>query len=117
MEEAPILVAVLAGNAELLGGLPLEVELDHYGGLVSYNPSVVSRFDGDGLGRGELQCATIRIPDVDLALGQKTHMCMLAQVSSHDRFHVLRPMETRRVDHALHAAGARPGQYPIALRR
>ena len=95
---------VLIRYAELLRCLAFEVELNHDCGLVSHHPAVMSRLDHNRLRCSQLQSAAVGVPNVNLTLSQETNVRMLAQISAHDRLHVLRPIEPRRVDHTLHAA-------------
>jgi hypothetical protein len=50
---------------------------------------------------------------MDLTLGKKANVCVLAQFSAHDRLHMLRPIESGRVNHPLHAACA--GVHDVKL--
>ena len=43
---------------------------------------------------------------MNLAARQKPHVRVHAELGTHDGLHVRRPPESRRVDHALDAAGA-----------
>jgi hypothetical protein len=43
---------------------------------------------------------------MDLAMGEKPDVRVLAQIGAHNRFHVSGPAETGRVNDALHAAAA-----------
>jgi len=86
-------------------GVPLEVELDHHGGLVSDDPSVVPRLDRDGFWSCEFQSASVAIFDLDPPAYKETDVSVHAEIGSSDRFHVSRPAESWRVNHPLDAAG------------
>jgi len=89
-----------------LSGLALEVEFDQHRGLIPDHPPVMAGLDGYHLRGGELQRAPVRVLNMDLATGEKPHVCVLAQIGADDGFHVSGPAETRRIDDTLHAAGA-----------
>jgi hypothetical protein len=93
-------------HSEPVYGVALEIEFDHDGGLIADYPSIVSRLDGDDLGRRELQRAPIGISNVNLTAGEVSDVRVHAQVGAGDGFHVLRPAKSRRVDEALDTAGA-----------
>ena len=112
-EKKKFSMRVLARYAELLRRLAFEVELNHDRRLISHHPAVMSRFDGNRLRCSEFQRAAVGVPNMDLALGEKTNVRVLAQISAHDRFHVLRPIEPGRLDHPLHSA--RAGFHDVEL--
>ena len=97
---------VLTRYAELLRRLAFEVELDHDRWLLSNHPTVMSRFDCNRLRRSQLQRAAIGVPNMDLPLRKKTNVRVLAEFSAHDRLHIVRPIESGRVNHPLDAACA-----------
>jgi hypothetical protein len=66
----------------------------------------VTGLDDDNLRSRELDSAAVRILDVDLATGQKPDVRVHAEIGADDRFHVLRPAKSRRVDDSFHATGA-----------
>src|SRR3954453_10348180 len=86
--------------------LSFEIELNHNSGLGSHYPAVMTRFDNDHLRRRKLLSATVFVSDVDLALREEANMRVHAPVRAHNRLHVCRPSKARRIDHALHPAGA-----------
>src|SRR6185295_9794168 len=88
------------------GGLAVEVKLDHDGLFVAHHPAVMTGIDGHDLRRPELALAAVRVLDVDLAPRQKPHVRVHAELGADDRLHVRGPAESRRVNHALDAAGA-----------
>ena len=82
--------------------LPLEIKLDHHSRFVPDNPTIMSRRDCYNLGRNELHNTTVAVLYMNLAASEQTHMGMLPQIGSHNRFHMLRPAEPRRINHTLH---------------
>jgi hypothetical protein len=82
-------------------GIALEIEFDHHRGLIAVDPSLVAWIDGDRLRRFELHRASIRVPDMDAAARQKTHVRVHAQVAAYDRLHVSGPLKPRRINQAL----------------
>ena len=101
------LVTMGSRHAETCDGVSLEVELDEHGRLLSYDPAVVARIDGHNLWRFALYTAAVGILDVDSSASKKPDVRVHAQFRPDDRFHIDRPPESRRVDHALHAGRAR----------
>jgi ABC-2 type transport system ATP-binding protein len=89
-----------------LSRLAFEVEFDQHGGLVPHYPPVMAGLNGDHLRSGELQCAAVRVLNVDLAAGEKPDVRVLAQIGAHNRFHVSGPAESGRINDALDAAAA-----------
>jgi len=95
-------------HPEPANGITLEVELDQNCRLVTDDPPIMSRFDGNGLWSYELKRTAIRVLNVDLAASQEPDMRVHAEICANDRLHVRGPAKTGLVDHALHAAGAGP---------
>src|SRR3954453_20600607 len=102
-----VLVLVHFRQAELLRGLPFEVELDHHGRLVPFHPPLMSRFDHDELRRLELGCTSIPLANSDRPARDKPHMRMHAQVGPADLLHLLGPAKAGRISHTLYAPIAR----------
>jgi hypothetical protein len=98
-----------------LSRFTFEVELDQHRRLIPHHPPVMAGLYRNHLRSGELKSAAVRVLNMDLAAGQKADVCVLAQISAHDVFHVCGPAETRRVDDTLHpaAAGTRDVKHAI----
>lgn len=95
-------MAVFLGNAELLDCVPFEVEFDKDTGLITHDPGVMTRRDGENT-RGDMVFDTaVAEDDANTALGQKTHMGVHAELGLGDGLHLGGPAETGGVDHALH---------------
>ena len=61
----------------------------------------------DHLRSSEVHSTTIGVTDLNLAACEETHMCVHAQISADNRFHVRGPAKSGRVDYALHTTRAR----------
>jgi len=101
-------VVVHLRHAQLLDSVALKVELNEHGGLVAHYPTFVAGFNRDEHGRFEFFDAAIGEANVDLAVGHEADVGMHAVVGADDGAQIRGPVETGRVDHALHAdvAGA-----------
>jgi len=73
----------------------------------------VPRLDGNDLRSRELQSATIRVLNVNLPASKEPDMCVHAEIGPGHCFHVSRPAESRRVDHALDSGGPGPGDIEL----
>src|SRR5262245_12051037 len=93
-------------HPETLRCVALEVELDDHHRFLTDDPAVVTGFDGHNLRRPVLDDAAVRIFDVDFAVRQKTRMRVHTEIRADDMLHILRPAESRRVDHPLDASRA-----------
>jgi hypothetical protein len=106
-------MAVALWHPQTLDRISLEIEFDQDDRFVPDDPAVVSGVDRDDLRRLALDPAAVGVFDMEPAAGEKADMRVHAQVGADDGFHVGRPSESGRVDHALHASGARsPGLEP-----
>src|SRR5437773_3786686 len=95
------------GHPEATYRIALEVELDQHDRLVADDPTVMARRDLDNLRRFVFRNAAIAVRNVDLPRGEEAGVRVHTEVGSDRRFHVDRPAESRRVDHALDAPRAR----------
>jgi len=93
----------MRGDAEAVNRLAFKIELDEHGGLVADHPTLVPWFDGDKLRGLVLDNATVGEPNVDLAVSHEAHMRVHTQIRSDDGFQMGVPIESGRVDHALHS--------------
>src|SRR5437016_3813077 len=100
-------------HPQAAGGVPFKIKFDHHRGLVTHNPPVVTRLDGDDLWRGELQSAAVRVLNVDLAGSQESDMRVHAEIRAHDGFHVPGPAKSGRVDHPFDATGTGPDDIDL----
>src|ERR1051325_8153782 len=100
-------------HPEFANRIPLEVELDKHRGLFADDPPVMSRLNHDGLRSRELQLASVRIFNMDLAAHQEANVCVHAERSPDDRLHVLGPAKARLVDHALYTRPAGPDRVDL----
>src|ERR1035437_129128 len=105
-KQLPSPVPVRLRHPELADRLALEVEFDQDCSLITDNPAIMTGLDDDDLRSRELDSAAVRILDVDLAAGQEPDVRVHAEIGADDRFHVLGPAKSRRVDDAFHATGA-----------
>jgi hypothetical protein len=64
-------VLVRLRHPELADRLALEVEFDQYRSLITDNPAIMTGLDDNDLRSRELDSASVRILDVDLAAGQE----------------------------------------------
>jgi len=95
-------------HPEPTDGITLEIKLDQYCGLVAHDPPVVSRFNDNGLRSCKLKSAAIRVLNMDLTTDQESDVSVHTEIGTDNLLHVRGPSKPRRVDHALHAAGAGP---------
>src|ERR1700688_4938533 len=79
----------------------LEVKFNKHGRLVSDDPRIMFRLDSYDLWSLQFHGAAVRILNMDLAAGQKAHMCVYAEIGADDRFNVTGPAKTDGVDHPL----------------
>jgi hypothetical protein len=93
-------------HAQPADGVALEVELDYHNRLLADHPPIVAGFDRHNLRRLELDDASVAVLDVNLAPHQEPDVGVHTEVGADDRFHVFRPVESRRIDHSLHSAFA-----------
>src|SRR6266576_5748591 len=91
------------GHPQATYRIALEVELDQHHRSVADDPTVMARRDLDNLGRFVFHDAAIAVRDVDFPGGEEAGVCVHTETGSDHRFHVDRPAESRRVDHALDA--------------
>src|SRR5438552_17746476 len=89
------------GHSEAADRVTLEVEFDQHHGLLTHDPTVVARLYRDDLRRLVFHHAAVGVFDVNFAVRQETDMRGHAEVGPDDRFHVNRPAESGRIDHAL----------------
>jgi len=101
------------GHPEAPDRLNLEVKFNQHGGLVSHNPAVMLRLDGDGLRSGELLGAAVGVPNLNLASNEESYVCVHTEVSADDRFQVSRPAESGRVNYTFHPAGASSNDFDL----
>jgi hypothetical protein len=94
------------GHAEAANGVTLEIEFDQHHRLIANDPPIMSRLDRHDLWSLVFHDAPVCVLDVDFAPRQEADVGVHAQVGSDNRFHVDRPAESGRVDHALDACGA-----------
>jgi len=106
-------VAVFRWHTQPLYRVALEIKFNHDGWLAPDHPTIVSRFDGNGLRRGELKSASIGILNMDLAAREEPDVRVLAEFGADNGLHVARPAESRRVNYALHSAVARAGHVEL----
>ena len=99
------------GHAQPADGVFLEVELDQHDWFTTNNPSIVAGLDGDDLWSLVFDHAAVRVLDVNLPADEKPHVGVHAEVGAHDRLHVDRPSESRRIDHALDPRPARSSDF------
>jgi hypothetical protein len=90
-------------HAEPVYRFAFEIELDQHGGLVPDHPPLVPWFDRDELRGLVLDDAPVGKPDVDLTLIHEADMGVHAQIGPDDGLQVGVPIESGRVDHALHS--------------
>jgi len=90
------------GHPETTDRVSFEIELDEHDRLVADDPSVVFRLDRDDLRGLAFHAAAIRVFDVNPSASEEADMRVHAVVGADDRFHVDRPPESRRIDHAFH---------------
>src|SRR5215469_14281931 len=90
-------------HSKVLDGVSFEVELDEHGWFVADDSAIVSWFDGDDLRRDVIAFAPILEFDLHVPVSQESDVCVHAELGAGDRLHVLRPVESSRIDHALDA--------------
>jgi hypothetical protein len=98
---------MVSWHSETTNRLTFEVEFDQNHRFIADDPTVVAGLDGHDLRSFVLHDTAIGILDMDFASGEKPDVGMHAEVGAHHRFHIDRPAEPRRVDHALDAGSAR----------
>lgn len=99
----PSRVPMGVGDSKTRGGLVLEIKLDHHGGFAAHNPSIMTRLDRHRLRRGEFHYATILVLDMNLPMGQKSDVRVLAEAASDDRLHVRGPTKAGRIDEPFYS--------------
>ena len=93
-------------HSESTDGVTLEIEFNQDHRFAANDPAVVTGLDRHDLRSLVLHDAAIGVLDVNFAARKKTNVRVHAEVSSDDRFHVDRPAEPGRIDHALDARGS-----------
>src|SRR4029450_8608684 len=78
---------------------------DHHGFLAN-NPTIMARLDGHNLRRFVFDTAAVRVLDVDFPVCEETGVRVHAEIGADDMFHVLRPPESRWIDHSFDAGAA-----------
>jgi ubiquinone/menaquinone biosynthesis C-methylase UbiE len=86
--------------------IALEVEFDQHHRLVPHDPTVMAGIDRHNLRRFVFHYATVGILDVNFPSSEEADVCVHAQVSPDNRFHVHRPAESGGIDHAFDARRA-----------
>src|SRR5436190_16480713 len=94
------------GHAEAADGVLFEVELDQDDRLAADAPAVMARLEGDDLRSTVLDDTAVRVLDVDLSTHEEPDMSMHTEGGPDDGFHVDRPSEPRRINHALDTSRA-----------
>jgi hypothetical protein len=97
-------VAVGIRHPQALDRVLFEIELDQDGRLLSFDPAIMTWLDDNETWSHEIQTATITKKKLDVASGQKSHMCVHAVFGFHNRLHVGRPPEARRVYQPFNSA-------------
>jgi hypothetical protein len=98
-------------HPEAADRVTFEVEFDQHHGLLTHNPTIVTRLDDHNLRSLELHDATVGVFDVDFAAGKEADVGVHAQVTADYRFHVDRPAESGWIYHALHASRTSPSNF------
>jgi hypothetical protein len=93
-------------HSQPAGCFLLEIELDDNGGLVAYNPPIMPGLYRNHLRGCKLETASVRVLDMDLALGKEADMGVHTKIGTDDGLHVDRPTESGRIDHTFHTASA-----------
>jgi hypothetical protein len=88
-------------------GFTFEIEFDHHGGFVAHHRTIMAWLNRHDLRSSKVRSTTVSISDLNPATGEKTDVCVHAQISADNRFHMRGPPKSRRVDHALDTAGTR----------
>jgi hypothetical protein len=101
-------MSVAVGHAETANRVSFEVELDEDDGLSAHDPAIVPGLDGHNLRRFVLHDAAVGVLDVDFAAHEEPDVRVHTKVGADRRFHIDRPAEPGRIDHALDACLAGP---------
>ena len=117
------LVAMRVRHSEAVDRIAFEVELDHHDRFLAHHPAVVPRLDGDNLRRLVLDDAAVGVLDVDFARARGSRRARACRGRCRSTgFMSFGPVEARRINHPLHARGARapdvePDMADEAVRR
>ena len=106
-------MAVGVGDTETRDGVSEEVDLDEHGGLIAWHPRIVARRDIDHCRRLQFDDATIRVLEVERAVGEEADVGVLARLGADQRPEVDGPPQTRRVDRSLDPGVADDGNVDL----
>src|SRR5689334_22979636 len=104
---------MLARHPHLLSGLTLKVELNEHRRFVSDHPPIMPRFDFHNLRSREASLAAVRKLDLNAPFHDEADVSMHAVRRSDRRFDVLGPVETGRIDDALHPTASHPSDVHL----
>jgi hypothetical protein len=101
-------VAVLTCQAKSTDRVRLGVELDQDRRISAHHPGVVPRFENDEGRSHEVKGAAVRISPLDTTTSEESDVGMATRLRAGHCFHIARPAEPGRVDHASHSDASGP---------
>ena len=85
----------------------LGVELDQDRRISAHHPGVVPRFENEEGRSHEVEGAAVRILPLDTTASEESDVGMATRLRAGHCFHMARPSESGRVDHASHSDSPR----------